>query len=80
VTAYAFTVVPAVVPPAVGPVSAYDAVDPGGFDLLNYGTVPASILPLGTSIVTGYALAFSSVAPTPHPTTGQLWPRGAGES
>lgn len=78
---YAYTVNPPTPQVTVSPATGYVAVDETGTELLDYAT---TVMPVtantGTNAATNYRLAFSIAPPTPHPSIGQIWPRGAGQA
>lgn len=77
---YPYAVNPPITLTGVGPTSAYSALDEADVQLLAYGAIAAFINVAGTNLASNYRLAFSTSNPTPHPSIGQLWPRGAGEA
>lgn len=78
---YAYTVLDPIPPVSGSPATGYVVVDESGHELLDYGTtVLPGIVPAYGLPATDYTLAFSTTPPTPRPTIGQLWPRGAGQA
>lgn len=59
------------------PVSNYAALDESDPQLLSYSASAGITIPIGNT-ADNYKLAFSASAPVTRPTTGQIWPRGAG--
>lgn len=79
-TAYAFTILPAIDPPIENPASSYLSIAEGNSALLDYGSISTSVEPPVNPLGSNFRLAFSTTAGTPRPTIGQLWPRGSGEA
>lgn len=78
-TDYTYPVLDPLMPPIESTSGTYSSTGPGSFSLFQYSTSVAPDTLIGlSSAVSNYRLAFSSEAPTPRPSTGQIWPRGQG--
>lgn len=71
---------PGLLPPIGSPATGYVAVDESGTDLLAYPLAYAGLGNNPSNPATNYRLAFSTTPPTPRPSIGQIWPRGAGQA